>query len=35
MTEAHGSGVVIGKDGLARPAWAATDPLLREYYDSE
>ncbi|MDI2099572.1 DNA-3-methyladenine glycosylase I [Ruicaihuangia caeni] len=28
-------GVVIGDDGLARPAWAATDPLLREYYDTE
>jgi DNA-3-methyladenine glycosylase I len=27
--------VVIGEDGLARPAWAATDPLLREYYDTE
>lgn len=29
------SGVVIGGDGLARPAWAAADPLLREYYDTE
>ncbi|MFE4971334.1 DNA-3-methyladenine glycosylase I [Kitasatospora sp. NPDC056651] len=27
--------VVVGDDGLARPAWAATDPLLREYYDTE
>jgi DNA-3-methyladenine glycosylase I len=27
--------VVIGGDGLARPAWAASDPLLREYYDHE
>lgn len=26
---------VIGEDGLARPEWAASDPLLREYYDSE
>ncbi len=26
---------VTGPDGLARPAWAATDPLLREYYDTE
>jgi DNA-3-methyladenine glycosylase I len=26
---------VVGDDGLARPAWAATDPLLREYYDTE
>lgn len=22
-------------DGLVRPPWAATDPLLREYYDTE
>jgi DNA-3-methyladenine glycosylase I len=29
------SGVVVGDDGLARPAWAATDPLLRVYYDTE
>ncbi|MEW1551208.1 DNA-3-methyladenine glycosylase I [Streptomyces tsukubensis] len=28
-------GVVVGDDGLARPAWAATDPLLRQYYDTE
>ncbi|VEG26564.1 DNA-3-methyladenine glycosylase I [Actinomyces howellii] len=28
-------GLVIGDDGLARPAWAATDPLLCEYYDTE
>ena len=27
--------VVIGEDGLARPPWAATDPLLRDYYDTE
>ena len=27
--------VVLGEDGLARPAWAANDPLLREYYDTE
>jgi DNA-3-methyladenine glycosylase I len=26
---------VIGDDGLARPGWAATDPLLRDYYDTE
>src|SRR5690625_7769828 len=25
----------MGSDGLARPAWAATDPLLRTYYDTE
>lgn len=27
--------LVLGPDGLARPTWAATDPLLREYYDTE
>lgn len=27
--------VVIGDDGLARPAWASVDPMLREYYDTE
>ena len=26
---------MIGDDGLARPTWAATDPLLRDYYDTE
>lgn len=29
------SGLVVGPDGLARPAWAATDALMREYYDTE
>lgn len=29
------SGLVIGEDGLARPRWAATDPLMRTYYDTE
>jgi DNA-3-methyladenine glycosylase I len=29
------SGAVIGDDGLARSPWAAVDPLLREYYDTE
>lgn len=29
------SGTVVGEDGLARPAWAAVDPLLRQYYDTE
>jgi DNA-3-methyladenine glycosylase I len=29
------AGVVVGADGLGRPAWAASDPLLREYYDTE
>lgn len=27
--------LVVGQDGLARPPWAATDPLLRGYYDTE
>ncbi|EFO98391.1 hypothetical protein CRE_07970 [Caenorhabditis remanei] len=36
MTGTHEDpGVVVGDDGLARPAWASTDPLLREYYDTE
>ena len=29
------SQVVVGEDGLARPAWASVDPLLRDYYDTE
>lgn len=29
------SDVVVGDDGSARPAWAATDPLMRDYYDTE
>lgn len=28
-------GLVVGTDGLARPVWAATDELLRTYYDTE
>lgn len=27
--------LVIGEDGLGRPSWAATDPMMREYYDTE
>src|SRR5690606_15009510 len=27
--------LVTGEDGLARPPWASTDPLLRHYYDTE
>lgn len=27
--------LVVGDDGLARPAWAGVDPLLRSYYDTE
>ncbi|GAA2223839.1 DNA-3-methyladenine glycosylase I [Herbiconiux moechotypicola] len=29
------TGVIVGPDGLARPAWASVDPLLRDYYDTE
>lgn len=32
---ATNGGTVTGPDGLARPAWASTDPLLRAYYDTE
>lgn len=28
-------GIVVGEDGLARPAWASADDLMREYYDTE
>lgn len=35
MNDASVTGVVIGNDGLARPPWAASDPLLRAYYDTE
>ncbi|MGY2744469.1 DNA-3-methyladenine glycosylase I [Arthrobacter sp. UYCu723] len=28
-------GTIIGDDGLARPPWAAVDPVLRDYYDTE
>lgn len=28
-------GTVIGEDGLARPLWAASDPLMQAYYDHE
>lgn len=33
--ELSANGLVVGEDGLARPAWAAADPLLRDYYDNE
>ena len=29
------NGTVIGGDGLARPAWAASDHLMQAYYDHE
>lgn len=41
QAETHGpsdeedSGLIVGDDGLARPAWASVDPLLRTYYDTE
>lgn len=35
MTDPPSPDLVIGADGLARPTWAATDPLLRQYYDTE
>ncbi|WP_409929273.1 DNA-3-methyladenine glycosylase I [Bordetella genomosp. 13] len=35
VTAAPESGLVMGEDGLARPPWAAVDPLLRAYYDTE
>ncbi|WP_167148191.1 DNA-3-methyladenine glycosylase I [Actinomyces sp. ZJ308] len=35
MTEPGNPDLVVGDDGLARPVWAATAPLLREYYDTE
>lgn len=29
------NGIVVGADGLARPLWAASDPLMQAYYDHE
>lgn len=29
------TGTIIGADGLHRPPWAAKDPLLMDYYDTE
>ncbi|MEX3504682.1 DNA-3-methyladenine glycosylase I [Corynebacterium sp. LK2510] len=34
-TEFPGTGPIMGDDGKARPPWAAHDPLLRDYYDTE
>lgn len=35
-TSANGDpGVIVGDDGLARPVWASSDPLMQEYYDTE
>ena len=30
VTEPDNPDLVVGDDGLARPVWAAADPLLRE-----
>ncbi|GAB3035477.1 DNA-3-methyladenine glycosylase I [Parafrigoribacterium mesophilum] len=35
MDDRESATVVIGDDGKARPVWAAVDPLLRDYYDTE
>ena len=35
MTGTLPEGLVACEDGLVRPIWAATDPLLRDYYDAE
>ncbi|GAA3270805.1 DNA-3-methyladenine glycosylase I [Paenarthrobacter aurescens] len=29
------SGTIVGEDGLARPLWASSDPLMQAYYDHE
>ncbi|MFT3942590.1 MAG: DNA-3-methyladenine glycosylase I [Ancrocorticia sp.] len=33
--ETEKAGLIVGADGLARPRWADSDELLREYYDTE
>ncbi|MFD4367008.1 DNA-3-methyladenine glycosylase I [Rhodococcus sp. NPDC058521] len=35
VDDRNGTDAVRCEDGLIRPAWAATDPLLRDYYDTE
>ena len=35
VSSSQDPGVVVGDDGLARPAWASNDPMLRAYYDTE
>jgi DNA-3-methyladenine glycosylase I len=32
---APSSAIVVGTDGLARPVWASSDPLMMSYYDTE
>ncbi|WP_370893930.1 DNA-3-methyladenine glycosylase I [Janibacter sp. GXQ6167] len=34
-TDPQARALIVGEDGLARPPWAAHDPLLRDYYDTE
>ncbi|MBM7368484.1 DNA-3-methyladenine glycosylase I [Gordonia hydrophobica] len=34
-SDPESTALVVGEDGLARPAWASVDPMLREYYDTE
>lgn len=29
------NGLILGEDGKVRPLWAASDPLMRQYYDEE
>lgn len=35
MNDSENDGTVLCDDGLRRPPWAASDPLLRDYYDTE
>jgi DNA-3-methyladenine glycosylase I len=35
MSDPANPDIVHGADGLARPVWAATDPMLQHYYDTE
>lgn len=35
MNDSENDGTVLCDDGLRRPPWAARDPLLRDYYDTE
>lgn len=32
---ADSTDTAVGEDGLVRPRWASTDPMLRDYYDTE
>lgn len=35
MSDPEADRLVLAEDGLARPPWAAVDPLLQMYYDEE